>query len=56
MIKIILTLVAIYCIAMYLLCAYRVFRYREEYESETFHLGLCFVLAIGFLGLMGYYT
>lgn len=47
----ILTVVAIYCAAMYLFLAFRAFRYREDRELETFHLGLCFILAVGFLGL-----
>lgn len=24
----------------------------EDWENETFHLGLCFILAVGFLGLI----
>lgn len=47
----ILTVVAVYCAAMYLFLAFRTFRYREDHELTTFHLGLCFILAIGFLGL-----
>ncbi len=46
-----LTLAAIYCAAMYGFLAFRTFRFREDYETETFHLGLCFILAVGFLHL-----
>lgn len=51
-IKIMLALSAIYCAGMYSFLAILTFRNREDYENETFHLGLCFILAIGFLGLI----
>lgn len=50
-IALILTIVAVYCAAAYAYLGFRVFRYREDHELTTFHLGLCFILAIGFLGL-----
>lgn len=50
-IALILTVIAIYCAVMYGYLGYRAIRYREDRELETFHLGLCFILAIGFLGL-----
>jgi hypothetical protein len=52
-ISILLVLVAIYCGGSWLFLAFRSFRHNENWEPETFHLGLCFILAIGFLGLMG---
>ncbi len=51
-IQALLMLSALYCAASYCFLAYRTFRRREDWENETFHLGLCFILAIGFLGLI----
>ena len=44
-----LMLVVLYCGAMYGYLGFRTFRYSENWEREAFHLGLCFILAIGFL-------
>lgn len=62
LIQILLALSALYCGGMWLFLAIRawprreVFRYdtaaRQELQSHTFHLGLCFILAAGFLGLI----
>lgn len=57
-IKIMLGLTALYCGGMWGLCFARFIggKYRlddhEAVERHTFHLGLCFILAIGFLGLI----
>lgn len=51
-IQIALALVAIYCGTMWLVLAVVSFRTGRDVETETFHLGLCFILAIGFLGLI----
>ena len=48
----ILDVVAIYCLAAWLYLAFRTFRYREDHEQITSWLGLCFILAVGFHGLM----
>jgi hypothetical protein len=45
----ILVISAIYCLGAYGYLAYRTFRYGENWENETFHLGLCLILAVGFL-------
>lgn len=47
--QIALTLAAIYCALAYSYLAFRSFRSGEDWEVETFHLGLCFILAVGFL-------
>jgi len=47
-----LSLAALYSVAMYLYLAYLSFRDYQDYETETFHLGLCFILAVGFIGLI----
>lgn len=62
-IEILLALAACYCGGMYLFLAVTSFRYRAGYkvrpeladqiERYTFHLGLCFILALGFLGVIG---
>ena len=51
---ILLTIVAVYSALAYAVLAFRTFRYGEDWEEVTFHLGLCFVLAIGFLAIQGY--
>lgn len=51
LISFVLGIVAIYCALMYLICAYRAFRYKEDYEFVSSMLGLNFILALGFLGL-----
>jgi hypothetical protein len=43
---------ALYCGAMWLLLCIRMWTRREDHETITFRLGLCFVLSIGFLGLI----
>lgn len=52
-IKILLLLSAIYSAVMYAILAVESIRYKTDRETETFHLGLCFILCLGFLGLMG---
>lgn len=52
-IEILLVLVALYCGGSWLFLAWHSFRHRTDVETVTFHLGLCFILAIGFLGLIG---
>ncbi len=47
-----LILSALYCAGMYGFLAYLTFRDQRDYETETFHLGLCFILSVGFLGLV----
>lgn len=54
-----LALVAIYSGGMWLFLAYRGLKHgyddpkiADDVERYTFHLGLCFILAAGFLGLM----
>lgn len=47
-----LALTALYCGGMWGFLAFLTFRDGTNYERETFHLGLCFILAIGFLGLI----
>lgn len=53
-VQIILALAAIYCGGAYIALAALIFRGRYEPtlgELHTFHLGLCFILAVGFFGL-----
>lgn len=47
-----LILAALWCGAMWLYLAFHTYRYGRNAETETFHLGLCLVLALGFLGLI----
>lgn len=52
-----LTLVALYCGGMWLWRSYNALTEADPavltwIEKHTFHLGLCFILAIGFLGLI----
>lgn len=47
-----LAIAAAYSAVAWLFLAVKSFRTRVDYETETFHLGLCFVLAAGFLGLL----
>lgn len=42
---------ALYCICMWLFLAATSIRNRVDVETETFHLGLCFIIAVGFLYL-----
>jgi len=57
LITIALALVALYCGGMW---AWHFVRWAQygfgpvayETEANTFHLGLCFILALGFLGLL----
>lgn len=53
LVEAILAIAAIYCAGMYALLAYRTLKLGENWERETFHLGLCFILAVGFLGIIG---
>jgi hypothetical protein len=48
-----LLLTAIYCLVMWLILAYRTFRMREDHEFISSALGICFILAVGFLHLRG---
>jgi NhaP-type Na+/H+ or K+/H+ antiporter len=50
----ILVLAAAYCAVAYGYLAYRTFRHREDWELESFHLGLCFILAVGFIAVAHY--
>lgn len=43
---------AIYSAAAYAWLVAQSIAHRVDYERETFHLGLCFILAVGFLGLL----
>lgn len=58
LIAIALGLAALYCAGMWLLYGYHGLRGRlaltdgDQIERHTFHLGLCFILAAGFLGLL----
>jgi hypothetical protein len=60
-ITVLLAASAVYCGGMWLwLCGVSIAKRRElgfdmlvEFERQTFHLGLCFILSIGFLGLIG---
>lgn len=47
-----LSLAAFYCAVMWLFLVARSIATHEDYEIETFHLGLCGILALGFLGLL----
>lgn len=47
-----LGLSALYCAGMWLYLAQYSIRHGADLEAETFHLGLCFVLSAGFLGLL----
>ena len=55
-----LLIVSLYCGGMWLWMAWIMLDDRGrlsradliEFERQTFHLGLCFILAIGFLGLI----
>lgn len=61
MVEAILSVVALYCGGMWLVCLAQVLKHgaalsdfdRGEIEQHSFHLGLCFILALGFLGLIG---
>lgn len=50
---ILLLLAAVYCAVSYGYLFYRTFKHNEDWELETFHLGLCFILAVGFLAIGG---
>lgn len=56
LIIILLAVAAAYCGGMWLYCLMQFLRGRiqasEEIEQHTFHLGLCLILASGFLGLI----
>jgi hypothetical protein len=52
LIQIGLALAAVWSGGMWLYLAFHGYRYGADVERETFHLGLCFVLALGFLGLI----
>ena len=47
-----LALAAGYCALTWVVLAVISFRTGRDVERETFHLGLCFILALGFLGLI----
>ena len=49
LIAILLGLIALYCFGMWTMCFVRTMKYDEDYREETFHLGLCMVLALGFV-------
>ena len=57
-IMVMLTVIAAYCFGMWLRLAYHGMTQNllttelESIEQQTFHLGLCGVLALGFVGLM----
>jgi hypothetical protein len=51
-----LVLVAVYCFGMWFLLAARSLRFGEDHSQDTFHLGLCGTLALGFLLLNGALT
>jgi hypothetical protein len=56
-IVILLVLSALYCGGMYLFRVAAFYRAQgmdspASLENDTFHLGLCFILSIGFLGLL----
>jgi len=51
-IEILLALSAVYCAGMWLYLAVQSLKTRINYETETFHLGLCCVISAGFLGLL----
>jgi hypothetical protein len=51
-IKVLLAVSALYCAGMWVFLAIYAARMRTNLETETFHLGLCFILSIGFLGLL----
>lgn len=57
-IAVILALVVIYCFGMWIFAAVQHYRHsftdaaEEIIERYTFHLGLCGIIAIGFLGLI----
>jgi hypothetical protein len=58
---VLLALVALYCGGAWLFVAWSFWRVRKkvvsadirrDVQTNTFHLGLCFILALGFLGLL----
>lgn len=51
-IQTLLMLSAAYCAIMYAYLAVYSVRTRTDQETPTFHLGLCFILCLGFLGLI----
>jgi hypothetical protein len=51
-IRVLLILTAVYCGGMWLYLAQFSIRNKVDVEVETFHLGLCFILVLGFLGLI----
>ena len=61
LIKILLAIAALYSGGMYLWCWVQWIIYRHRYSVEaysemnrfSFQLALCFILSIGFLGMMG---
>lgn len=57
LIEMLLTSAALYCGGMWLVhfglwARYGFGQVAPETEANTFHLGLCFILAVGFLGLL----
>ena len=52
LIQIALVVAALWCGGMWLFLARHGLKTGVDVETETFHLGLCFVLALGFLGLI----
>jgi hypothetical protein len=52
LIEIALGVAAIYSGAMWLILCAASLKTGTDYERETFHLGLCFILAAGILGLI----
>ena len=51
-VKLLLILATAWCFGMWLRLAALAYLRGADVERETFHLGLCFVLALGFLGLI----
>lgn len=51
-IEIALGVAALYSAVTYLVLGFLSITRRVDYERETFHLGLCFILAAGLLGLI----
>ena len=52
LIKIALVFAALWCGGSWLFLAYVGIRKRVDVEQSTFRLGICFVLSVGFLGLI----
>jgi hypothetical protein len=53
MLAALLIVIALYCGGMWLYLAAHSIRTAEDVETQTFHLGLCLILCLGFLYLGG---